>query len=161
MSTWKAEEIQLLIELWGENYSEGEIAQKLNRSRCAIGGKLQREREKGHITAPHVYIKQKQPGVTDTGNRRRKPWKPAMSASLPPPPDGTTTIVRKRQPQLSSRPCSIRDLDDTLCRWPIGDPRNADFHYCGSATTTGSKYCDYHTREAYPHRPVYAPEINP
>jgi hypothetical protein len=27
---------------------------------------------------------------------------------------------------------TIANLDQRECRWPIGDPRDADFHFCGA-----------------------------
>jgi GcrA cell cycle regulator len=30
------------------------------------------------------------------------------------------------------------------CRWPIGDPRQADFHFCGVPQTPGRPYCAVH-----------------
>mgnify|MGYP002620502744 CR=1 FL=1 len=34
------------------------------------------------------------------------------------------------------------------CRWPIGDPQQADFHYCGKRKVDGYSYCDFHVRRA-------------
>lgn len=43
-------------------------------------------------------------------------------------------------------------VDD--CRWPIGDPQVADFHFCGSRKVDGHPYCDFHLRRAsQPTRP--------
>jgi GcrA cell cycle regulator len=32
------------------------------------------------------------------------------------------------------------------CRWPMGDPQLADFHYCGKPKVGGHSYCDFHVR---------------
>lgn len=34
------------------------------------------------------------------------------------------------------------------CRWPIGDPQVADFHFCGKRKQAGRSYCDFHVRRA-------------
>lgn len=57
------------------------------------------------------------------------------------------------------------DLKNNMCRWPIGDPHDEDFHFCGCQKTRGS-YCEHHARLAYqstkprlftiPHRRKYA-----
>lgn len=39
-------------------------------------------------------------------------------------------------------------LKDSMCRWPLGDPRDANFGFCG-CRTGGSTYCEYHSRIAY------------
>ena len=30
------------------------------------------------------------------------------------------------------------------CRWPIGDPRLRDFHFCGEQKVEGHPYCEFH-----------------
>lgn len=34
------------------------------------------------------------------------------------------------------------------CRWPIGDPQAAGFHFCGERKQTGHPYCELHVRLA-------------
>lgn len=34
------------------------------------------------------------------------------------------------------------------CRWPIGDPQVAGFHFCGKRKVGGHPYCDFHVRRA-------------
>ena len=41
------------------------------------------------------------------------------------------------------------DLKINTCRWPIGDPKDEDFHFCGEPTVTGKPYCLAHCQEAY------------
>jgi hypothetical protein len=36
------------------------------------------------------------------------------------------------------------------CRWPLGDPVDADFHYCGERPLMGHPYCDMHHAQCYP-----------
>ena len=35
------------------------------------------------------------------------------------------------------------------CAWPHGDPREPDFHFCGSQRHTGRPYCREHCGQAY------------
>ena len=44
---------------------------------------------------------------------------------------------------------TVFDLTATSCRWPIGDPRNADFHFCGKKSLPGKSYCLDHAAVAY------------
>lgn len=44
---------------------------------------------------------------------------------------------------------SLTDLDNHTCRWPLGDPKDADFHFCGRKVKTGQTYCDEHSAIAY------------
>jgi GcrA cell cycle regulator len=43
---------------------------------------------------------------------------------------------------------TIVELNEAMCRWPLGDPTNADFRYCGSPALSGP-YCAYHGGLAY------------
>lgn len=40
-------------------------------------------------------------------------------------------------------------LNSRTCRWPIGEPAELDFHYCGQQPESGSPYCDAHDRKSY------------
>ncbi len=44
---------------------------------------------------------------------------------------------------------SIQTLTEQHCRWPIGDPQQADFHFCGKGKVPGLPYCEFHARRAY------------
>jgi GcrA cell cycle regulator len=35
------------------------------------------------------------------------------------------------------------------CKWPIGDPKSLDFHFCGGSALLGRPYCATHCAEAY------------
>jgi len=52
----------------------------------------------------------------------------------------------------------VQDLTLRTCRWPIGDPREADFGYCGGEAKVGSSYCQHHRRIAYTVRSDASPD---
>jgi len=39
---------------------------------------------------------------------------------------------------------TLTDLEACDCRWPIGDPRQADFHFCGERKLLDRPYCAKH-----------------
>ena len=41
------------------------------------------------------------------------------------------------------------DLKPSMCRWPFGNPDEADFHFCGKAVAPGKPYCEDHCAVAY------------
>jgi len=45
--------------------------------------------------------------------------------------------------------CSLVELNDEKCHWPIGDPGQPDFFFCGGKAVIGMPYCGYHSRIAY------------
>jgi GcrA cell cycle regulator len=44
---------------------------------------------------------------------------------------------------------TVLTINDQMCRWPIGDPAENEFHFCGRKPKTGSPYCEAHARKAY------------
>lgn len=44
---------------------------------------------------------------------------------------------------------SLLDLNDRICKWPLGHPGEPDFHFCGSPINPGFPYCLDHCSVAY------------
>ena len=44
---------------------------------------------------------------------------------------------------------SLLDLNDRVCRWPMGHPGEPDFHFCGEPSNPGYPYCVAHCGVAY------------
>lgn len=40
-------------------------------------------------------------------------------------------------------------LTNRTCKWPIGDPAQPGFHYCGQSPRLGQPYCDVHDTMSY------------
>jgi GcrA cell cycle regulator len=45
--------------------------------------------------------------------------------------------------------CTLLELSEDKCRWPIGDPGSQEFFFCGGKSADGLPYCAYHSRLAY------------
>jgi GcrA cell cycle regulator len=43
----------------------------------------------------------------------------------------------------------LLDLNDKICKWPIGHPGEPDFHFCGQPVNAGFPYCLSHCAVAY------------
>ncbi|MBJ6120682.1 GcrA family cell cycle regulator [Sphingomonas mollis] len=43
----------------------------------------------------------------------------------------------------------LLDLNDRICKWPLGHPGEPDFHFCGKAVNPGFPYCVDHCGHAY------------
>ena len=61
---------------------------------------------------------------------------------------------------LSGRPSPIKReksvkgpnliaITEKMCRWPIGDPKKAGFHFCGEYIEYFRTYCAKHRSQAY------------
>lgn len=44
---------------------------------------------------------------------------------------------------------TLLDLSEKVCRWPMGHPGEADFHFCGVQVNPGFPYCVEHCGRAY------------
>jgi GcrA cell cycle regulator len=53
------------------------------------------------------------------------------------------------EPIQSGQGCSLLELSEKRCRWPISTPGLADFCFCGNTPLEGLPYCAGHTRLAY------------
>jgi len=45
--------------------------------------------------------------------------------------------------------CTLFDLTERRCKWPVGDPTSPDFFFCGARKVADSPYCGYHLGIAY------------
>jgi len=52
-------------------------------------------------------------------------------------------------PGDSANRCSLFELQQWHCRWPISDPGAEDFGFCGNKQVDGLPYCAAHSRMAY------------
>jgi GcrA cell cycle regulator len=44
---------------------------------------------------------------------------------------------------------SLLDLNEKICKWPLGHPGEPDFHFCGAPANPGFPYCVAHCSVAY------------
>ena len=44
---------------------------------------------------------------------------------------------------------TLETLEAHQCRWPIGDPRQAGFHFCGAQKAEGRPYCAAHWQMSF------------
>lgn len=57
-------------------------------------------------------------------------------------------VIEPEEPILPSG-VALLDLKESMCRYPHGDPMEADFHFCGARKADGSPYCEAHTRVCF------------
>ncbi len=70
-----------------------------------------------------------------------------QQAPIPPAPP-RRLVPAKPSPDIADK-TSLLDLNDRVCRWPMGHPGEADFHFCGQAVNPGFPYCVEHCGRAY------------
>jgi len=69
--------------------------------------------------------------------------------SSPPPPAPPRRLVPARPSAEISEKTSLLDLNDRICKWPLGHPGEPDFHFCGTKVNPGFPYCVEHCGLAY------------
>ena len=70
-----------------------------------------------------------------------------QQAPIPPAPPRRLVPARP-SPEIADK-TSLLDLNDRVCRWPMGHPGEADFHFCGVKVNPGFPYCVEHCGRAY------------
>jgi GcrA cell cycle regulator len=70
-----------------------------------------------------------------------------QQAPIPPAPP-RRLVPAKPSPEVADK-TSLLDLNDRICKWPMGHPGEPDFHFCGQAANPGFPYCVEHCGVAY------------
>jgi GcrA cell cycle regulator len=70
-----------------------------------------------------------------------------QQAPIPPAPP-RRLVPAKPSPEMADK-TSLLDLNERICRWPLGHPGEADFHFCGVPVNPGFPYCVEHCGRAY------------
>lgn len=65
-----------------------------------------------------------------------------------PPAPPRRLVPAKPDPAIADK-TSLLDLSEKVCRWPMGHPGEADFHFCGEVVNPGFPYCVEHCGRAY------------
>jgi len=155
--SWNDERVELLKKLWSEGLSASQIAGELGGiTRNAVIGKVHRLGLSGRAktAAPAARPRKTRPEVPasrPTGSRPATHGNTALAPVLEdlveeapapmPAPAGNVVPMGQR--------CTIMNLTEATCRWPIGEPGTDSFYFCGGRSVSGLPYCTHHARMAY------------
>lgn len=151
--SWNDERVDLLKKLWSEGLSASQIAGRLGSvTRNAVIGKVHRlglsgrattTRMKSHRPRARVNAVKRapKPRFANVGNTALRALYQGDAEPYVPPAEEVFIPLNERK--------SIQTLEECHCRWPIGDPQEADFHFCGKAKVAGLPYCEHHARRAF------------
>ena len=70
-----------------------------------------------------------------------------QQAPIPPAPP-RRLVPAKPSPEVADK-TGLLDLNDRICKWPLGHPGEPDFHFCGEPANPGFPYCVAHCGVAY------------
>ncbi|MEO5611339.1 MAG: GcrA family cell cycle regulator [Sphingomicrobium sp.] len=68
-------------------------------------------------------------------------------APIPPAPP-RRLVPAKPSAEVANK-TGLLDLNDRICKWPLGHPGEPDFHFCGNPANPGFPYCVEHCGVAY------------
>ncbi|KQN27673.1 GcrA family cell cycle regulator [Sphingomonas sp. Leaf38] len=91
--------------------------------------------------APQPILRSVGPG----GFLRQAPGE-QQPPSTPAPP--RRLVPAKPSAEMANK-TSLLELNDRICKWPLGHPGEPDFHFCGKAVNPGFPYCVDHCGHAY------------
>jgi GcrA cell cycle regulator len=147
--SWTDERVELLKKLWQDGLSASQIAAELGGvTRNAVIGKVHRLGLSGR-GQPTSSIK-RQRRTHSTGMRRVRQMITVGNLALK--PDQLPDVdMRPRRNVVVPIPLklSIFQLTEKTCKWPLGDPGQEDFHFCGHDSLENLPYCEYHAGVAY------------
>jgi len=141
LPTWTTERVERLKNHFEAGLSCRQIAVDIGVSRNAVIGKLSRL----GLTR----------GRTIGESRAKKPAKERAAKSSVPRLQYQLLQALYEDPQplgapiVSEHRCSLFELSNERCRWPISTPGAEDFCFCGNQPLDGQPYCLGHTRLAY------------
>jgi GcrA cell cycle regulator len=146
-TTWTDERITLLKTLFERGRTCREMAYEIGVSRNAVIGKLARlNLTRGR--AARTPRAERRNGLTPQRPRGARPLQMLLKARLE-RDDEAASAVFEALPIPEGPPCSLLELGDDKCRWPIGDTTAADIVFCGNKPLGGFPYCTGHARMAY------------
>ena len=131
-TTWTMERIALLKDRMRAGFSCGQIARELGVSRNAVIGKTNRL---GLSRFKNAIPGQSHRTVTRQKNLRALWAKPQIAFA--------------KLSSESAKACSLFELQQWHCRWPMGDRTSEDFGFCGNRPVAGLPYCPAHAQMAY------------
>jgi GcrA cell cycle regulator len=156
--SWTNDRIELLQKLWLEGWSASRIAAELAHgiTRNAVIGKVYRLGLSGRAKAGSG-------SVVTSPSHQKGPQRSVQRPANSPRVIGNTAlamhplVIEAPLPQRArdvvvpiSEPVTILELRESMCRWPIGDPAQSDFRFCGAKKLPGNgPYCACHSRIAY------------
>ena len=127
---WTDDRVEKLRELWDKGLSASQIAKELAEgvTRNAVIGKAHRM---GLASRPSPVKSDPAKRAAAAAKKKAAPKQEPTKAA---PTTGKVTIL---------------DLTESMCKWPIGHPGEAGFHFCGKPSQPTFPYCANHCVEAY------------
>ena len=137
--SWNQQKVEDLKKLWNDGVATSRIGEQLGFTKNAVIGKAFRlglERRQNS----RKKISQPTPFSSTTLYRETSSSSSSISVKKEP--------IRRRE-KFSFKKSIVGTGNFRSCQWPIGDPLEEGFHYCGGQNIPTKPYCIEHFKKAY------------
>jgi GcrA cell cycle regulator len=149
---WTEQRIELLRKLWGQGQTASQIAVALGGiSRNAVIGKAHRLGLTGR-PSPIKRDVSGQPSRRKTAARRLANIAPKPVMEKAASGEGKSAAApsaQSAQPARQGYSATRAHGGTKTCSWPVGDPKQPGFQFCGEPSEPGRPYCAKHCSQAY------------
>ena len=137
--SWTDEKVAKLKELWGKGNTASQIAEIIGGiSRNAVIGKAHRLNLSAKIKTRSSLTGHNNIKSPDQENNIKKKGRRNKFKSL--------IIENDFEPE---NPKQLEELDESVCKWPIGHPNESSFYFCGRTSLKDFSYCKLHLLYAF------------
>ena len=138
--SWNQQKVDDLKKLWNEGVATSRIGEQLGFTKNAVIGKAFRlGLERRQNSRKKTSHSQSVSSVT----MYRETSTPGHSQIAP------KKEVTRRREKFSFKKSIVGTGSFKSCQWPIGDPLEEGFHYCGGQNIPTKPYCIEHYKKAY------------
>ena len=152
--SWTEDRVETLKKLWTEGHSASQIANQLGGvTRNAVIGKVHRLGLSGRAT-PSRPVK-RPPRLARPKPAPQRIERTVVAPVIEEPAVKTLPVVIERRGEplapvrmSNGEVASVLNIRESMCKWPIGDPMDKDFAFCGRSAS-GGPYCAEHAKVAF------------
>lgn len=147
-TAWSNEDKAKVVEMFTQGYSMGKIAESLpgSRTRSSIAGLLKRLRQT-------VCLESRVLGRPRKHDPKKRATRKPFQMQMPKRAFVIVAPVKKHRMRLKliDNPIAVTfaELQVGHCKFPLGDPRQSDFRFCGASRLDGKPYCQKHAEMAF------------